>query len=1060
MRRKRGFAKSLLVLTAMFASAAYAAQETILDDFDDLAPWHSGHTDDVQASLQTVAGKFGSALRMDFDFSGVNGYATAHRDLPLDLPENYELSFWVRGDAPVNTLQFKLIDASGDNVWWLNLPDFSFPHDWQQVRIKKRQLEFAWGPAADHVLKHSAAVEFVVSSGRDGGKGSVYFDRMALRELPAAGRPLPAPVLSASSASPGAPASAAMDQDINTAWRSDPRLGSEQNLVIDLRLAREFGGLVLHWREGEAATDYALQFSDDGQHWLTARSVRDAHGGDMALDLPDSQTRYLRLALHSGQSKTYGLKEIDIKDLEWGASANKFFAQLAKEAPRGSYPRGFTQQPYWTVVGIDGGPTAALISEDGVIQPGKRSFSLEPFLLQDEKLVTWADVEAQQSLLDGYLPLPRVLWKSGQIALTVETVATGTRDQSQLLARYRVNNLSAAPASVTLLLAVRPFQVNPPAQFLNTAGGTFPIHDLAWNGHALAVNGAEQIWPLTKPDKFVASTYDAGEIPQRLNRPPWPDAISVTDEFGYASGALVYKLSLPALGSAVVDVAMPLTGNSVALPAADEPSADWVDRQTRAVADGWRAKLNHVALNLPPQARRIADSVRTALAHILMTRDGPALRPGTRSYARSWIRDGAMMADGLLRLDSIAAAREYVNWYAPHEFANGKVPCCVDWRGSDPVPENDSNGELIHAIAQLYRYDDDRSELEKNWPYVEKAIAYMDSLRLSERTQSNLSPERHEFYGLMPASISHEGYSAKPMHSYWDDFWALTGYKDAVAVAIALNHDEAARQVAQSRDEFRRDLYTSIGLSTQFHAINYIPGSAELGDFDPTSTTVALSPAGEEQTLPQDLLHGTFARYWTEFVARRDGSKLWNDYTPYEWRNVGAMLRLGWRDRALQALDFFFATGDRPAGWNQWAEVVGSDPRQIRFVGDMPHGWVASDFIRSALDLFAYERDADHSLVLAAGVPADWLTGDGISVAGLGTVYGKLSYTLSQRGNKLHLHVAAGARPPGGFTLTWPTAGPPGTTMTNGKPAHWHAGELHIPQAPADVVVNIDEVNK
>jgi hypothetical protein len=245
---------------------------------------------------------------------------------------------------------------------------------------------------------------------------------------------------------------------------------------------------------------------------------------------------------------------------------------------------------------------------------------------------------------------------------------------------------------VTLLLAVRPFQVNPPAQFLNTAGGTFPIHDLAWNGHTVAVNGVGQIWPLSKPDKFLASTYDAGEIPQRLNRQPWPDAQSVTDEFGYASGALVYKLSLPALGSAVVDVTMPLTGISVALPAADESSADWVNRQTRVEADDWRAKLNHVSLKLPPQARRIADSVRTALAQILMTRDGPALRPGTRSYARSWIRDGAMMADGLLRMDSVAAAREYVNWYAPHEFANGKIPCCVDWRGSDPCQKMTATG--------------------------------------------------------------------------------------------------------------------------------------------------------------------------------------------------------------------------------------------------------------------------------------------------------------------------------------------------------------------------------
>ena len=32
------------------------------------------------------------------------------------------------------------------------------------------------------------------------------------------------------------------------------------------------------------------------------------------------------------------------------------------------------------------------------------------------------------------------------------------------------------------------------------------------------------------------------------------------------------------------------------------------------------------------------------------------------------------------------AVRDYINWYAPYQFENGKVPCCVDARGSDPVP--------------------------------------------------------------------------------------------------------------------------------------------------------------------------------------------------------------------------------------------------------------------------------------------------------------------------------------------------------------------------------------
>ena len=82
----------------------------------------------------------------------------------------------------------------------------------------------------------------------------------------------------------------------------------------------------------------------------------------------------------------------------------------------------------------------------------------------------------------------------------------------------------------------------------------------------------------------------------------------------------------------------------------------------------------------------------------------------------------------------------------------------------------------------------------------------------------------------------------------------------------------------------------------------------------------------------------------------------------------------------MAALDFFFADR-RPQAWNGWAEVVGRDLREPRFIGDMPHAWISSDYIRSALDLFVYERDADHALVLAAGLPMSWIdsaTGVGV----------------------------------------------------------------------------------
>jgi hypothetical protein len=382
------------------------------------------------------------------------------------------------------------------------------------------------------------------------------------------------------------------------------------------------------------------------------------------------------------------------------------------------------------------------------------------------------------------------------------------------------------------------------------------------------------------------------------------------------------------------------------------------------------------------------------------------------------------------------------------------VPCCVDARGADPVPENDSHGEFIFLVSDLYRYTHDRALLEAMWPHVEAAAGYMETLRQSERRAANLAPERRAFYGLLPASISHEGYAAKPMHSYWDDFWALKGYKEAVAIATVLGRREAATRLARQRDEFRHDLYASLAASTAAHGIPYLPGSAELGDFDATSTTIALAPAGEQAHLPQDLLLATFERYWRAFVARRDGETLWDDYTPYELRTVGTFVRLGWRQRAHELLDFFFAD-QRPAGWNQWAEVVGREPRQPRFVGDMPHGWVASDFIRSALDLFAYEREADNALVLAAGLPREWLEGEGVAVENLRTPYGLLSYSLRSQRHRLLLKVAAGVQPPpGGLVLVWPGDQPAGTTRLNGTPVSWQGAELRIHHLPAEVIVD------
>jgi hypothetical protein len=126
--------------------------------------------------------------------------------------------------------------------------------------------------------------------------------------------------------------------------------------------------------------------------------------------------------------------------------------------------------------------------------------------------------------------------------------------------------------------------------------------------------------------------------------------------------------------------------------------------------------------------------------------------------------------------------------------------------------------------------------------------------------------------------------------------------------------------------------------------------------------------------------------------------------------------------------------------------------KEVRFVGDMPHGWVASEFIRSALDLFAYERTSDEAVVLGAGIPAAWLQGPGIAVRGLRTRYGVLNYSAKMRGVRVQVRIARGSTPPpGGFVLAFPGQEAPAVARVNGRIVN--ATELRVRNIPAEIVL-------
>jgi len=1016
----------------------------VLDRFEDIRGWKAAPSDGVELSLSQAPGHDGKALRMGFDFHGGAGYAAARRSLPMDLPANYEISFWLRGEGPLNHLEFKLVDPSGDNVWWVNKRNFPVPAQWTRVVLKKRHLSFAWGPAGGGDAKAIGWLELAITAGK-GGQGYVDIDDLAIRELPTQPPYDKLPLASASASDSGHTPALALDGIAETSWRTSGERGWYQ---LDFQAQREFGGLVIEWDRDDFATDYEVQISDDGVAWAALRQVHQGAGGTRHLALPETEGRFLRIACqrtsrHSG----WGIRALTVQPLAYAATPNAFFQSVAKASPRGDYPRSFTsEQAYWTLLGVDGGLDTGLLGEDGAIEAGGGGVSIEPFLLSHGKLIRWSDVECVQSLEKNYLPIPSVDWKAGDVSLRVTAFGSGGAQAPVLRCRYLVSNGGAGRWKGTLFLALRPFQVNPPTQFLGTPGGVAEIHHLGIVGRTVTVDQNATLISRSQPDGFGAATFDQGSITEFLHRGQLPPAQQVTDPVGYASGALRYDLEIEPGQSREIFTDIPLAqGTSAGLPSFNEDLA--------GVITSWEEKLNRVTFQVPDQA--VIDTLRTCLAHILISRRGPALQPGTRSYARSWIRDGALISAALLRLGHAEEVRQFIDWYAPNLFANGKVPCVVDERGADPVPENDSHGEFIYLVAEYARFQHDQQLLRKTWPQIRKAWGYLDQLIQQRRTPEYQSGEKALFYGLVPESISHEGYSAKPVHSYWDDFFTLRGLKDAAELAGVLGERDLQRSYRTFSDQFRSDFMASLQRSMERHKITFIPGCAELGDFDATSTTIGISPGGELASLPPRAVENTFETFYQQFLARRDGRSKDDRYTPYETRLIGTFVQLGWTDRAHELIRFYLRDL-RPRAWNQWPEVVQRDLRSPVFLGDLPHAWVGSDFIRSTLALFAYEREQDQSLVVGAGLSEAWLRSQkGVAVSGLKVPNGEISLRAKAQGERVTYELSGRLEvPPGGIVLRWPFGGALRKASLDGVPLReLSRDEVIVRRLPAKVVM-------
>jgi hypothetical protein len=796
-----------------------------------------------------------------------------------------------------------------------------------------------------------------------------------------------------SSLGPDADASAVMDGSPDTIIEfHEPGW-----IEVTLPEATRFGGVQLSWHGDQRSAWRLLGRMDAADGWSLITTSPGSFEAVEEVYFTQATAMQLRLELLAGGA-TLGEFTLKGPDETWNPA--RHFEMISRRAPDGAFPRWLRrEQGYWTIIGEPQASHVSLLDEDGRIEVRKDGVSITPVLLIGDRLVTAKDAAVTQSLADRWAPMPSVEWTCDEVTLQIQVHSGG---DGLTEARYRLDN--TGEEEVALLLAVRPLQINPPWQ----RGGFSPIHNgaITPDRSIILINGERML--MVHPAATHAGTVGRSEqdiIEHLIAGEQLP--LQSADAHGLVSAGLLFELGSKSAADFHLRIRM-----------TDDAADTWADDVALAFDERHDAELKRWReltgdWSIETTDPRLANLVRSNLAYLLINMDGPAIQPGTRNYEHSWIRDGSISATAMALFGVEQPVRAYVRWFSSLVREDGFVPFILRARdGQMPEwtadwAEYDSFGQFAYLVREYFELTGDRETLDMAWPKVKAALDRASALR-----RQRLGPEWEgtEFEGILPPSNSHEGYFPA-QHSYWDDFTLLRGYQDGERLAQLVGDEQSAQRFAREGSLLRSALSQSIERVRQRDALETIPASADLGDFDSTSTSIGLMFADERDTLDPDALRATYDLYLSNVRRRHFGGE-GSTYTAYEARTVGALLRMGRNGEAIWLLDTLLDDATRPAGWNHMGEVTHPDYRMPSYIGDMPHTWIGSGVIHAIRDLFVYEDRG--ALVLGAGIADDWWQ-DGVRVSGLRTWWGPVAYEALLVDGERVIRLQTPVSPPAGF---------------------------------------------
>ena len=666
----------------------------------------------------------------------------------------------------------------------------------------------------------------------------------------------------------------------------------------------------------------------------------------------------------------------------------------------------------WTMTGREAGMSEALMAEDGTIQPGNKTPTIAFAVKYNKEVFYPYPGESRLELLSGgalpICPIPICKWKTPEnIQIESSHIILGANpapdSETVGLSNITIKNNGMKTEELIIALFVRPFSVK---------GKLRPIYTIELKEEIVYINNKPFIKTINKPYEFYALEFIQKDISEVLLGKEIPKTKHLKSEIGLGQCALVFNVKLKPLEQKTISFLLPINPeefNGVF------PSKDSITHLVAETLDWWAEKVTRVRFELPEP--ELFKCFQASIGYILVSKDGPQLHPGPLAYDSFWYRDSAYMLAALNRAGLAKECRDTVDAMASYQLKDGMFPPIVNSQGN-PVSfhEWDSQGQALFSFVDHYFFTKDKEWLESKADVIKKGVEFLIEKR-KQRLGDQWKGKPEE--GILPPSVSAEDLGSGSWHHYWDDFWAILGLKEAgYALAICSRKDYSMQAIKEAADLFSA-VNRSIERLIKSKGITWIPNGPE--DLEGTSMARGTSPAiwpGDLYPNSSILIYKSFDEYWKRWIEPYGGGyyhqgRIW----PYGMELALCYVMLGERERAIKMLRWHI-NHQTLKGVYAWGEQVRTKEKTF-LSGDMPHCWVAGDYINLLRGMLVFEK-ADGRLVLGAGVPKDWWE-KGFSVIDAPTRWGKISYKVTPNKKGFTISVSKTPNTPNGIYIWFPS---------------------------------------